>query len=229
MTLPLHCLKPMPDWGIDLMKRKPLPTHAELADAFSARESFNRSETGYFIIRLVNELCRRLLLEIKINPNKEDYKDISRVLNLTMERYSQDADKCLPWELRKKVNSASRNVIADNFNKVYQLSMASANTLLKIDSKQGNNQLLIDIANLLAVVEYDIVTGAKIGKEIERRKKGCSATYTPDKYMVCYKALMIELAERMGVKNIKVSTEMLNGIGALVNDYLRIRRDGETY
>lgn len=36
---------------------------------------------------------------------------------------------------------------------------------------------------------------------------------------------MVELAERMGVKGIKVSADMLNGVGALVNDYLRIRRD----
>lgn len=226
MTLPIHCLKPMPDWGISLTKKKPLPTHEEIADAFSQTESFNRRETGNFIIRLSNEMCRRLLVTMNYELRLSDMNKLSRVLNLTRDMYSKDADDCLPWELRCVVNKASEQTIAEGVGKIYQLSMASQNQLLKQYPSKGSHPLLIDIANLLAVIEYDIVAGDQLGREIERRKKGCSATYQPDKYMICYKALMVDLAERMGVKNIKVSTEMLNGVGALVNGYLKIRRDG---
>lgn len=166
--------------GYQLTKKKPLPTHKEIADAFSETESFNRVETGNFIIRLVNELCRRLLVTLKYEERNEEYKDVSRVLNLTMEKYTKEGDECLAWEQRMKVNKASRQTISEGADKMHKLSFASTDQLLKQYSSQGNSQLLVDIANLLAVIEYDIVTGEKLGREIERRKKGCSATYTPD-------------------------------------------------
>lgn len=226
MTLPFHCLPPKADWGIDLCKRKALPTHQEIADTFSENETFTRKETMNFTIRLANFFCNRLLNVLKYYIRTDEYLDIARVLTTTMNMYDKDADAILPWDDRVSVNKVSNLAIRESADTIEQLSYATANVMLKHFPDKGNNSLLVAIGNLYAVLAYDKECGEKLGREIEKRKRGCKATYTPDKYMVCYEALLVEFLHRLGCdKKIHPSQSMLNGIGAMVNTYLRLKKE----
>ena len=218
MTLPLHCMPPMPDWGLK-PKEQHIPTVEEIVQKFSNDERVRVAYTSSLLMRLLRHfIINDVVFNLKY-PRKPEFKSHSRELQGLCRELEIDAEKAHHPESIKWLDDCFWKFKREYQEDIYKLHLFVSSALLK--SKKNNDDLQIGVVLSLLAIERINKHGEYISKVVAERSGLDYQEFVPSHNVVLTKVLLLDMADILDC-NVASNATMNLAMDILIKRYLEI-------
>lgn len=218
MTLPLHCMPPVLDWGLKPKEYK-IPTEQEIVDKFSKVERYRVAYTSALFVKLLRYYIRELRANLMYPKKQKEFKGhSSQLVTLDLE-LSKDADKVHHPQSLAWLKDGFERLESECSMDMLKFNFATSSALL---SQKGNTTpSKLSLIKALYMIDRINEHGSYISQEVAQRSGLDYQEFRPNPIIKLIHALLLDMAEKMDCR-ITPTDNMRLGLDIIVKKYLEI-------